>query len=100
MSLRDVEDALVALRNLQQQQEAQQRALDHAREAYRLAEVRWRAGAQDFTTVLDAQRSLIGAEAALDPILARASMRQSRYSRRWEGTGWRRLLAQGVTRDA
>ena len=70
VSLRDVEDALVALRNLQQQQEAQQRALDHAREAYRLAEVRWRAGAQDFTTVLDAQRSLIGAEAALDPILA------------------------------
>jgi outer membrane protein, multidrug efflux system len=70
VSLRDVEDALVALRQLAQQQEAQQRALGHAREAYRLAEVRWRAGAQDFTTVLDAQRSLISAEAALDPILA------------------------------
>ena len=70
VSLRDVEDALVALKNLTQQQEAQQRALDHAREAYRLAEVRWRAGAQDFTTVLDAQRSLISAEAALDPILS------------------------------
>jgi outer membrane protein, multidrug efflux system len=70
VSLRDVEDALVALNQLAQQQEAQQRALDHAREAYRLAEIRWRAGAQDFTTVLDAQRTLIGAEAALDPILS------------------------------
>jgi NodT family efflux transporter outer membrane factor (OMF) lipoprotein len=70
VSLRDVEDALVALRQLGEQQEAQQRALDHAREAYRLAEIRWRAGAEDFTTVLDAQRSLIGSEAALDPILA------------------------------
>jgi NodT family efflux transporter outer membrane factor (OMF) lipoprotein len=70
VSLRDVEDALVALRQLAQQQEAQQRALDHAREAYRLAEVRWRAGAEDFTTVLDAQRSLISSEASLDPILS------------------------------
>jgi hypothetical protein len=49
VSLRDVEDALVALRQLGEQQEAQQRALDHAREAYRLAEIRWRAGAEDFT---------------------------------------------------
>jgi NodT family efflux transporter outer membrane factor (OMF) lipoprotein len=70
VSLKDVEDALSALRNLAEQQAAQQRALDHARESYRLAEVRWRAGAQDFTTVLDAQRTLIGAEASLDPILS------------------------------
>jgi outer membrane protein TolC len=70
VSLKDVEDALSALKNLAQQQEAQQRALDHAREVYRIAEVRWRAGAQDFTTVLDAQRTLISAEASLDPILA------------------------------
>ncbi|MCW5603199.1 MAG: TolC family protein, partial [Burkholderiales bacterium] len=68
VSLRDVEDALSALTNLATQQEAQERALTHAREAYRIAEVRWRAGAQDFTTVLDAQRSLISAEASLDPI--------------------------------
>jgi NodT family efflux transporter outer membrane factor (OMF) lipoprotein len=70
VSLKDVEDALSALKNLAQQQDAQQRALDHAREVYRIAEVRWRAGAQDFTTVLDAQRTLISAEAQLDPILS------------------------------
>ncbi len=70
LGLRDVEDALVALSNLSVQQEAQERALAHAREAYRIAELRWRAGAQDFTTVLDAQRSLISAEASVDPIRA------------------------------
>ena len=89
----------MALRNLQQQQEAQQRALDHAREAYRLAEVRWRAGAQDFTTVLDAQRSLISAEASIDPILAalrcdRRAVQSFRWGLGWWGAG------QEVTRDA
>lgn len=70
LGLRDVEDALSALNHLAVQQEAQERALAHAREAYRIAELRWRAGAQDFTTVLDAQRSLISAEASVDPIRA------------------------------
>lgn len=74
VSLRDVEDALVALSQLALEQESQERALQHAREAYRLAELRWRAGAQDFTTVLDAQRSLISAESAIDPL------RAARYS--------------------
>ena len=70
LGLRDVEDALAALHHLAVQQEAQERALTHAREAYRIAELRWRAGAQDFTTVLDAQRSLISSEASVDPIRA------------------------------
>ncbi len=70
VSLRDVEDALVALNQLAAQQAAQERALQHAREAFRLAELRYRAGAQDLTTVLDAQRSLISAESAIDPIRA------------------------------
>jgi multidrug efflux system outer membrane protein len=70
LGLRDVEDALAALNHLSSQQDAQERALAHAREAYRIAELRWRAGAQDFTTVLDAQRSLISAEASVDPIRA------------------------------
>ncbi len=70
VSLREVEDALVALNQLAAQQGAQERALQHAREAFRLAELRYRAGAQDFTTVLDAQPSLISAESALDPIRA------------------------------
>ncbi len=70
VSLRDVEDALVALNQLAAQQAAQERALEHALAAFRLAELRYRAGAQDFTTVLDVQRSLISAESALDPIRA------------------------------
>jgi NodT family efflux transporter outer membrane factor (OMF) lipoprotein len=70
VSLRDVEDALIALNQLALQEAAQARALDHALAAFRLAELRYRAGAQDFTTVLDAQRSLIGAESSLLPIRA------------------------------
>jgi NodT family efflux transporter outer membrane factor (OMF) lipoprotein len=70
VSLREVEDALAALNQLALQQAAQERALEHAREAYRIAELRYRAGAQDFTTVLDAQRALIVTEAAIDPVRA------------------------------
>jgi outer membrane protein TolC len=68
VSLREVEDALAALNQLALQQAALERALEHAREAYRIAELRYRAGAQDFTTVLDAQRALIVSEASLEPI--------------------------------
>ncbi len=70
VSLREVEDALAALNQLALQQAAQERALEHAREAYRIAELRYRAGAQDFTTVLDAQRALILTEASIDPVRA------------------------------
>ncbi|MBF0417539.1 MAG: efflux transporter outer membrane subunit, partial [Magnetococcales bacterium] len=58
-ALKDVEDNLAAIHWLAEQEKAQQQAEEAAREALRLAEVRYRAGAADFMSVLDAQRSLL-----------------------------------------
>ncbi|MBI2318769.1 MAG: efflux transporter outer membrane subunit [Betaproteobacteria bacterium] len=66
-ALRDVEDALAALRELEAQEEAEMRAVDEARRAYELAELRYKSGAIDFTSLLDAQRALLNAEATLEP---------------------------------
>jgi NodT family efflux transporter outer membrane factor (OMF) lipoprotein len=88
VAFREVEDALAGIRYFAVQEQAQQQSVDHAREAYRLAEIRYKGGAVDFTTVLDAQRALLGAESAVD---------QTRFSRfasavalyRGLGGGWR-----------
>lgn len=61
-ALADVEDALVATARTGEQQALQQAALEEARRALRLAEVRYREGADDLLSVLDAQRSLFSAE--------------------------------------
>ena len=66
-AFRDVEDALVGIEQFSEQEKAQQEAALHAREAYRIAEIRYRLGAADFTTVLDAERTMLSAEAAVDP---------------------------------
>lgn len=86
-AFRDVEDALVGIEQFALQEKAQQEVVVHAREAYRLAEIRYKAGAADYSEVLDAQRTLISAEAALDPV------RFSRFSSivglyRALGGGW------------
>lgn len=83
----EVEDALSGVERFGEQEQAQQEVVAHARESYRLAELRYKAGAADFLSVLDAQRTLINAEAALDPV------RFSRYSSiiglyRALGGGW------------
>lgn len=62
---RDIEDALAGIAFFAAQESALATARQHAAEALRLAEVRYRAGATDFLAVLDAQRGLIGAEAAV-----------------------------------
>ncbi|HET6521128.1 MAG TPA: efflux transporter outer membrane subunit [Geminicoccaceae bacterium] len=64
-AFRDVEDALAAARYLGETEAAQREALTQARRAYDLAEIQYRAGAVDFMTVLDAQRTLFQAEDAL-----------------------------------
>lgn len=64
-AFRDVEDALAGVEYFAAQEAAQAEAVDHARAALRLAEVRYRAGAVDFLAVLDAQRVQINADAAL-----------------------------------
>lgn len=61
-ALADVEDALVAGSRSAQQQDLQIRARDQASRALRLAEVRYREGADDLLTVLDAQRTLFLSE--------------------------------------
>jgi NodT family efflux transporter outer membrane factor (OMF) lipoprotein len=66
-AFRDVEDALAGIEQFSEQEKVQQEAALHAREAYRIAEIRYRLGAADFTTVLDAERTLLNAEAAVDP---------------------------------
>jgi outer membrane protein, multidrug efflux system len=64
----EVEDALVAA-NRQLQQEALQREVEtQAREALRLAEIRYREGVDDLLTVLDAQRTLFAAQDQLSQI--------------------------------
>jgi NodT family efflux transporter outer membrane factor (OMF) lipoprotein len=68
----DVEQALVGASRLGQQEQVQTEVQARARESLRLAEVRYRQGADDLLTVLDAQRTLFSAEDQL------AQLRQSR----------------------
>lgn len=86
-SYRDVEDAFAAVDEFARQEAQQVEAARHARDAYRLAELRYKAGAVDFSTVLDAQRTLLSAESAVDPVrLARFTAHVSLY--RALGGGW------------
>lgn len=68
-AFRDVEDALAGIEHFGEQEKALRQTAFHAREAYRIAETAYRLGGTDFTTVLDAQRTLLSAEAAIDPVL-------------------------------
>jgi NodT family efflux transporter outer membrane factor (OMF) lipoprotein len=61
-ALEDVEQALAATSRLGQEEDLQEDVQTHARESLRLAEVRYRAGADDLLTVLDAQRTLFSAQ--------------------------------------
>jgi NodT family efflux transporter outer membrane factor (OMF) lipoprotein len=58
----DVESALAAATRLQQREALQVQVEARSREALRLAEVRYREGADDLLTVLDAQRTLFDAQ--------------------------------------
>lgn len=66
VALREVEDSLAAVARSAEQAAHQQQAIEHARAALRLADLRYRNGAVDFSTVLDAQRVLLAAEDALE----------------------------------
>lgn len=83
----DVEAALNAVHGLDAQIEAQRRELDEAQEAFRLADARYRSGAETLLTVLDARRTLYAAEDL------RAQLRQARLQAcvslyRALGGGW------------
>ncbi len=64
----DVENALVAASRQAQQETVQAAVQGQAREALRLAEIRYREGADDLLTVLDAQRTLFSAQDQLAQI--------------------------------
>lgn len=86
-AFREVEDALAGVNQFTLQEKTQQQAVHHAREAYRLAQLRYKAGAVDFTTVLDAQRVLLDAESQVDLVrFARFSSVVDLY--RALGGGW------------
>jgi NodT family efflux transporter outer membrane factor (OMF) lipoprotein len=91
IAFREVEDALAGIRYFAAQEQAQQQAVSHAREAYRLAEIRYKGGAVDFTTVLDAQRALLAADSAVD---------QTRFSRFASVVALYRALGGGWQEDA
>lgn len=65
IAVREVEDALVALRTAQDRTAAQQRQAVALRRAVELADMRYQTGVASYLEVLDAQRGLFGAELAL-----------------------------------
>lgn len=64
-ALREVEDALAGVRASRNQVAAQQTPVDALRRALRLAELRYQSGTSSYLDLLDAQRSLFGAELSL-----------------------------------
>ena len=64
-ALKEVEDALIALREGQQQYQSQQVVLGKAERSFRLAELQYREGAADILTVLNAQQSFFSARDSL-----------------------------------
>lgn len=64
-ALKEVDDAQGALTRAARQETTQQVLRDEAARALRLAEVRYREGAEDLSTLLDTQRSLFATEDAL-----------------------------------
>jgi outer membrane protein, multidrug efflux system len=86
-SFSDVEQALTATSHLGQQEQLQEDVQTQAREAQRLAEIRYKGGADDLLTELDAQRTLFTAQDALAQVqLSRLQAAVSLYKAL--GGGW------------
>ena len=62
IGLKEVEDSLIAESSTRRRSVTLTETVSQAREAYRLASIRYEAGMQDLLTVLDAQRSQLSAE--------------------------------------
>jgi len=90
VAVREVEDALVALRTAQDRAAAQQRQVVALRRALELANMRYQNGVSSYLDVLDAQRGLFGAELSLtqaerDQLVAAVQLYKA------VGAGWPRL---------
>ena len=87
VALREVEDALSNLDRSARQMEFQTEILEEARRTLRLAELRYREGADDLLSMLDAQRTLFQAQDQLAQLqFARLSATVDLY--RALGGGW------------
>ncbi len=96
-SFADVEQSLAATSRLGQQEQLQEDVQTQAREALRLAEIRYRGGADDLLTVLDAQRTLFAAQDALAQIqLNRLQAAVSLYKAL--GGGWSGAAAKAAAK--
>jgi len=83
----DVEEALAGTSRLGQQEQLQTDVQTRAHESLRLAEIRYKAGADDLLTVLDAQRTLFAAQDQLAQVsLSRLQAAVSLYKAL--GGGW------------
>ena len=83
----DVEQALAATSHLGQEGQLQTDVQAQAQESLRLAEIRYKAGAEDLLTVLDAQRTLFAAQDELAQVaLSRLQAAVSLYKAL--GGGW------------
>jgi NodT family efflux transporter outer membrane factor (OMF) lipoprotein len=67
-ALADVENSLSAAARTAEQEQLQEKVVEQARVALKLAEIRYREGADDLLTALDAQRTLFQAEDQLAQI--------------------------------
>jgi len=83
----DVENALAATDRNAQQEVLQRQVRDEAQEALRLAEIRYRAGADDLLVVLDAQRTLFQAQDQVAQA-RRARLQTAVSTYRALGGGW------------
>jgi outer membrane protein, multidrug efflux system len=87
-ALADVEAALAAGGRTAEQELLQAQVVEQARTALRLAEIRYREGADDLLTVLDAQRTLFQAEDQLAQVRL-ARLQASVNLHKALGGGWR-----------
>jgi NodT family efflux transporter outer membrane factor (OMF) lipoprotein len=83
----DVENALAATGRNAQEEALQRQVRDEAQEALRLAEIRYRAGADDLLVVLDAQRTLFQAQDQVAQA-RRARLQTAVSTYRALGGGW------------
>lgn len=86
-AFKEVDDALVALKMLARQQEAQQRALQAARQSVQLSHYRYRGGLVSYLEVIESERSALSLERAT--LLTTGQQRQAHLALiRTLGGGW------------
>lgn len=80
VAFREVENALSNEQSLYTREQLQKKALEELRSAYRIAEVRYKAGQIDIVSFLQAQRSMLGQESLLvNTLLLRLNNRINLY---------------------